>query len=121
AGDRVLIVEGNSAVEAATGAPVSPLPEARDDLVVNNRLRGEIESAMAGLKLFSPERALRESAVKELGNGAAESMRPLVRKALESETDPDIKASLAMIAAGLDLKLGDKAARIAAVRLLGSS
>src|ERR1043166_4452348 len=47
AGGRVLIVKGEDATDAATGAPVKPLPEAREDVVVNNRLRGEVEGAQA--------------------------------------------------------------------------
>ena len=79
AGGRVLIVHEGAAVDAATGAAVVPLPESRDDVVVNNRLRREIEGAMAGLRLLSPDRAVRAAAVKELAGGADDSMRPLVR------------------------------------------
>ena len=35
---RLLIVKDGNAVDAATGEAVSPLPENRDDVVVNNRL-----------------------------------------------------------------------------------
>jgi urea transport system permease protein len=121
AGTRVLIVNGDSGVDAATGEAVSPLPDGRDDVVVNNRLRGEIDRAIAALRLVSTDRALRAAAVKELGNGADDSMRPLVGKALSAETDPDIRAALAQVAASLDLRSGDKATRIAAIRLLAES
>jgi len=121
AGGRVLIVHEAAAVDAVTGAAVAPLPDGRDDVVVNNRMRREIEGAMAGLRLLSPERAVRAAAVKELEGGADDSMRPLVRKALAAETDPDIRASLALVAASLDLKSDDRAQRIAAIRLLASS
>jgi len=121
AGARVLIVNGDSGVDAASGEAVSPLPEGRDDVVVNNRMRGEIDGALAALRLLSPDRAVRIAAVKELANGADDSMRPLVRKALAAERDPGIKSTLELVSASLDLKSSDKAARLAAVRLLAGS
>ena len=121
AGERLLIVTGDAAVDAATGEAVAPLPEAREEVVVNNRLRREIDGAMAALRLISPDRSVRAAAVKELGNGADDAMLPLVRKALAAETDPGIKASLAQVAAGLDLRTGDKATRIAAIHVLAQS
>src|SRR5262245_20643675 len=39
AGKRVLIVKGEEALDALTGAKVSPLPAEREDVLVNNRLR----------------------------------------------------------------------------------
>ena len=36
------------------------------DVVVNNRVRRELESAMAGMKLFAPAVDVRRAAVKEL-------------------------------------------------------
>jgi urea transport system permease protein len=91
------------------------------EVVVNNRLRGEIEAALAGLALLSPDRAQREAAAKNLAAGADDSLAPLVKKALAQESDPDIKATLAMIAASMDLKSADRAVRIAAIRALASS
>ena len=66
AGTRVLIVRDDKAVDAATGEAVAPLPDSRDDVVVNNRLRGEIDRAIAGLRLTSPDRSVRQAAVREL-------------------------------------------------------
>src|SRR5947207_1799143 len=42
------------------------------EITLNNRVRRELESAMAALKLFSPELDARRAAVKELGSGADE-------------------------------------------------
>jgi urea transport system permease protein len=91
------------------------------EVMVNNRLRGEIEAALASLALLSPDASERRKAVKDLASGNAESAAPLVRRALARETDPDIKASLAMIAASIDLQSPDKATRIAAIQALGAS
>ena len=121
AGGRVLIVRGESAIDAATGAAVAPLPGQREDVVVNNRVRREIESALAALRLLSPDRSMRMGAVKELAAGIDESMQPLVKKALAQERDPEIRDALEMVAAAIDLKSSDRAARIAAVKRLASS
>ncbi|HYN11143.1 MAG TPA: urea ABC transporter permease subunit UrtB [Burkholderiales bacterium] len=93
----------------------------RVEIVVNNRVRGRIAEALSVLKLLSPDRTERLAAASALAGGADAAMLPLVKKSLESEADPDIRALLAMIAAGMQMKSGDKASRLAAIRLLGSS
>jgi urea transport system permease protein len=96
--------------------------QGRVEVVVNNRVRREIEGAMASLRLFAPEREVRAAAVKELSAGSVEeSMRPAVKKALAQEKDPDIRAALTMLAAGVDLRSADRAERLAAVKLLAGS
>src|SRR5687767_10343412 len=55
AGGRVLIVKGEAATDAATGEAVQPLPAAREEIMANNRVRREIESALAALRLLAPE------------------------------------------------------------------
>jgi urea transport system permease protein len=121
AGKRVLVVKGDKAVDAATGEPVATLPSDREDVVVNNRLRGAIATALAALRLVAPDRETRLAAVKALGGGADPAMLPLVRKALERESDPAIKPMLELVAATLELGSGDRDARIAGVRTLGLS
>jgi urea transport system permease protein len=92
-----------------------------EDIVVNNRVRREIEGAMSGLRLVAPDRELRLAAAKGLAGGADESMLPLVKKALAKESDPEIKALLESTAASMELKGGDKATRIAAIKTLAAS
>ena len=121
AGERVLIVKGDEATDALTGAKVTPLPKEREDVVANNRLRREIESALSALKLLSPDRAARLAAAQSLATGAEDAVLPLVKKAMAQETDPAIKPMLDLIAATLELKGGTKESRIAAIRKLGDS
>jgi urea transport system permease protein len=120
-GRRVLVVKGGAATDALTGEKVDPVPEGAEDVVANNRLRKEIEGALAALKLLAPERETRLAAVKELAGGADAAMLPLVKKALEKETDAAIRPVLEIIAASMELKSGDKAQRIAAIRRLADS
>jgi urea transport system permease protein len=121
AGKRVLIVRGEVATDAVTGAPVSPLPADREDVVANNRVRGAAAAAVAALRLVAPERNTRLAAARALSGGADESMLPLVRKALARETDPAIKPMLELTAAAIELKSDDRERRLAAVRTLRQS
>jgi len=91
------------------------------EIVMNNRVRGRIAEALSVLKLLSSDRGERGAAVKALAGGADPSMLPLILKAREKEADAEIKAQLDMIAAGMQIKSEDKAARLAAIRMLGES
>ncbi|HLX81980.1 MAG TPA: urea ABC transporter permease subunit UrtB [Burkholderiales bacterium] len=120
-GKLVLVVKGDEAVDAATGAKVSPPPADAEEVILNNRIRREIEGAVAALKLISPDRAARLAAAKELTGNADEAMLPLINKALAREADPEVKQLLELTQATLELKTGTKESRIAAVRTLGLS
>ncbi|MGZ5819027.1 MAG: urea ABC transporter permease subunit UrtB, partial [Burkholderiaceae bacterium] len=49
---QVFIVEDDKAYNPATGQTSAP-PDGIDGITVNNRLRGVVEDALSGLKLFS--------------------------------------------------------------------
>jgi urea transport system permease protein len=121
AGKRVLIVKGSDAIDAITGEKLEALPAEREDIVVNNRLRGALQAAQAALKLVSPDRAVRFAAAKALASSAEAGMLPLVKKTLDKESDADIRKLLQHIAATLELKAGDVKTRLDAVRTLGLS
>ena len=93
----------------------------KEEVVVNNRVRSAVASALGALNLLSPDRNARLTAARALAEGAPPSMLPLVRKAREKEADAEIKGVLDLVIAGIDIKSEDKQARIAAIRLLGSS
>ncbi len=121
AGDRVLIVDGDKVIDAATGAEVKPAPESPEGITINNRVRREVSSAIAALRLFAPEQALRLAAAQELSGSADAAMLPLLDRALSHETDPEIKAQLALARAKATLDSTDAAVRLAAVKALGES
>lgn len=121
AGKRVLIVKGGQATDALTGEKLAAVPEGAEDVVANNRLRREIEGALAAFKLLSPERAVRLEAAKSLAGGAEGSMLSLVKKALEKETDVEIRPLLELTSASMEMKSGTKEERLAAIRRLGAS
>jgi urea transport system permease protein len=91
------------------------------EIVVNNRVRGRIAEALSVLRLLSNDKGERLAAAKALASGADAAMLPLILKATEKETDPEIKAQLQLAAAGAQLKSEDKASRLSAITLLASS
>jgi urea transport system permease protein len=119
--DLVLVVKGDSAVDAVTGKAVAPLPETRDDVVVNNRLRRELTTAIAALKLSSPDRAVRLAAAKDLQNNSEEAALPAIDAALAKESDQEVRGLLALTKASIELRSGDKDKRVAAIRALANS
>ncbi|MGQ0651933.1 MAG: urea ABC transporter permease subunit UrtB, partial [Betaproteobacteria bacterium] len=93
----------------------------KHEVMVNNRLRAAIAEALAALQLLSPEREARFAAARALAGVTEASYLPLVKKALDQEKDAEVKALLENTLAGLQLKSGDKAARIAAIGTLAQS
>ncbi len=121
AGEQVLWIKDGKATDLATGKDVTPMPASRDDVILNNRVRRELATAIAALKLTSPERAVRLAAATELQSGADEAMLPAIERALAKEDDAGIKALLTLTQATIQLSSSDKALRIAAIRALAES
>jgi urea transport system permease protein len=120
AGSKALIVRDGKATDAATGAATA-LPDGAEDVVNPNRVRRELEAALAALKLFSPDRAERAKAVTELKEQASEGNLVLIEKAEKTETDAEIKTQLALLKAAVLISSADKTKRLAAAQLLADS
>jgi len=120
AGDKVLVVRDDKGFDPVSGAEI-PVPADAEDVINNNRMRGELDTAMAALKLFSKDAKLRAEAVATLRNESDESRLPLIEKAYARETDAQIKEQLALVRAAVLLGSADKAKRIDAARLLAQS
>jgi len=120
AGGKLFIVKDGKGFDPVTGAEAA-LPADAEDVVNNNRMRGEIDSALASLKLFSKDDALRMSAVKELQKDPDESRLPLIEKALAAEKNADIRDQLSLVRAAALLASSDKTKRLEAAKALGVS
>ena len=120
AGGKAYIVRDGQATDAASGA-AAKLPNGAEDVVNPNRVRRELEGALAALKLFSPNRAERAKAVAELKEQASEGNLVLIEKAEKTETDTEIKAQLALLKATVLISSTDKTKRLAAAQLLADS
>lgn len=121
AGEQVVIVDGARVIDAATNTEITPAPAVTESIAINNRLRRDLGSTLASLRLFSDDRQIRWEAAQELALSADAEMLPLLEKALAAETDPEIKARLQMAQAQGSLGSSDAAVRLNAVRLLGDS
>jgi urea transport system permease protein len=121
AGDKVFVIKDDKGYDPVTGAEL-PVPADAEDVINNNLMRGELDNALASLKLFSKEEKVRAEAIKTLSGGADESRLPLIEKAYAAETVPALKNQLEMVRATILLSSSDKAKRLeAAARLSGSN
>jgi urea transport system permease protein len=119
--DQLVIVADGGAKEALSGAPVSAPTEHFQAIVINNRVRAALDSAIAALRLVSPDRAERIAAAKVVAGDPSDEMLPLIRQALEKESDAEVKALLGQARAMIEIKNSDPAVRREAVKLLGRS
>ena len=119
-GGKVFIVRDGKGIDPVTGAS-GPLPADAEDVISNNRMRGELDSALAAMKLFSKDDKLRTEAVAALQKEPDESKLPLIEKAYAAEQNATIKEQLALVRAAALLGSSDKAKRLEAAKLLSAS
>lgn len=120
AAGKAYIVRDGKTVEAGSGAAAT-LPAGAEDVVNNNRMRREMETALAAVALFSPDVALRAKAIGELRDQVDEGKLALLEKAEAQETDPALKAQLGVLKSAVLISSNDKDKRIAAAKALAGS
>ncbi|MEO6163254.1 MAG: urea ABC transporter permease subunit UrtB [Candidatus Binatia bacterium] len=118
---RLLIVDGSGAKDALSGEPVNAPAAGRQAIVVNNRIRTALDGAVAAFTLADVDPAERLAAARVVADDPTDAMLPLVKTALDKETDSDIKRLLAQARALIEIKSVDAAVRRGAVKLLGAS
>ena len=122
---RVLIVRDAQALDAVSGQPVA-LGEGAEEVVVNNRLRGALESALAGMELLTGDAARQVEAAATLQRTAFDDPNPaqlaLIERALAPESAarlaPAARESLLLAQAALHLASEDPTQRSAAAARL---
>jgi urea transport system permease protein len=119
AGKRVYVVDSaGAAVDPVAGVPTT-LPAEAEDVVNNNRMRGELEATIALLNLQAQKFAERSAAVEVLRNTELrESKLALLERALQDGRNASLREPLLEISAGLQLLSADKAIRLKAARQL---
>ncbi|WP_024816065.1 urea ABC transporter permease subunit UrtB [Acidovorax sp. JHL-3] len=117
---KALIVRDDKGIDPVTGAEV-PVPPDAEDIINNNRMRGEIDTALAGLALFGKDETKRMAAAKALTKEPDAGRLPLLDKALAQETNDKIKTQLELARAATLLDSDDAAQRIAAAQALSLS
>jgi urea transport system permease protein len=122
---RVLITTEAGVVDAATGAAVALSPDAQsslEDVMLNNRLRGELDGALAALHLSSADKAERLAAAKALMDAGGDDARvALLDTAIAKEQDATVLDALKLARAAALAASPDASRRLAAAKLLGES
>ena len=117
---QVVIVSGDQVTDAVTGEPIVT-SERLKKIRVNNRIRREINTALAGLALASPNPQVRLEAVDKLASVRSKSSNALLALAAETEQDAVVKARLELASARVGVTDNDPAVRLAAAQALARS
>ncbi len=121
---RVYLVDGDAAADAVTGDP-APLPAEAQEVTLNNRLRGALEIALAGLDLIDAGPPRQREAARTLQRSAFDEpdigQLPLIDKALASDLDPQARQTLELAQAAVLLDSEDEARRLSAAEKLGEA
>ncbi len=118
--NAVFVIKDGKGHDPVTGAERA-VPETAVDVINNNQMRGELDAALASIKLFSPDAALRAEAVKTLKGETDEARLPLIEKALAAEAVVSIKQALTDVRFAILLGSTDQARRLEAAVSLGAS
>ena len=121
AGQIVLENDDWDVIDAITLELLVPQPDIYDTVIVNNRMRSQLESAIGSLQLFSQERDLRLNSARALQDNLSPSLLELLNKALAQETDQDILDILKESQSIILLNATDVRQRMEAVNYLTSS
>lgn len=119
--DRLFVVADEIVKDAVSGETVKIAPESLEAVVINNRLRTALDSAIAALNLLSANRAVRLEAANAISNNPPEEFLPLIKDEMTKESDADVKALLARAAAVIEIKSPDARVRRGAIKLLVES
>jgi urea transport system permease protein len=106
--------KGARMLGGAAGQPVAPLTK----LTVNNILRRALSAAIPRLELTATNESTRRAAASKLAENPDVALLPLLTKARDGEKVPDIRHTLELAAAQLELFSGEAPARLAAAKLL---
>jgi urea transport system permease protein len=120
AGDKVFVLKDDKSLDPVSGIE-TPMPEDAEDVISNNRMRGELDSALASLRLFSRDDHIRGEAIKVMQSDADESKLALIEKAYATEKNQDLKEALGLVRAAALLSSADASKRLQAATLLAQS
>jgi len=109
-----------SVTDAATGQPVASVPPSATAVRLNNRLRRQVETALGGLDLVSPDPAKRVIAAESVFKAHDVAMLPTVETALAKETDKAARQAFTEARAAIILYKEDasEAEKIAAIAVI---
>jgi urea transport system permease protein len=116
---QYVIKERGSLTDALTGQPLDTEPDDLEKVTINNRLRAQVESAVAVLRILSKDPKERLAAAR--GIEPTEAVLPVIAKALAAETDPEIREVLRQSEAAAKLVSTDPKRRLEAIAVLAEA
>ncbi|HQT32227.1 MAG TPA: urea ABC transporter permease subunit UrtB [Thiobacillus sp.] len=120
-GDTVFVLDGERALDAASGAEIKPVPETYESVSVNSRVRSHLSGVLAALRLQDADRGVRLAAAQSLQGSADAELMPVLAQAMAREADAEIKAVLQLAHAQASLASPRVSDRLAAVVALADS
>jgi urea transport system permease protein len=113
---------GLTLTDAATGQPAGSAPaNSLDAVIVNNRLRGILDGAIAQFRLTAPDPKQRRAAAVALLQERTDATIALLRAALAKERDPGVREAMEIALAAASYGALDAAGKRAALDTLGAS
>lgn len=117
---HAFIIKNNLGIDPLTGEPVQ-VPVDAQDVVSNNRMRGELDSALSALRLFSTDPKLRLAAVKDLQKEPDVDKLEVLERALKLEQVQDIRIQINIAKSSVLLSDADPGVRLFAAKKLSES
>jgi urea transport system permease protein len=119
-GTQVLIVRDGKAFDPANGETTA-LPETAEDVINNNRMRGEIDAALSALQLLSTDAALRVQAAKSVLKEPDPTKLTMLEKALAAEANDGVRKQMLLARAAILLNSDKADERMASAKTLADS
>ena len=117
---RAYIIQNSKGIDPLTGSGVD-VPLDAQDVVSNNRMRGELDAALSALRLFSSDPKQRLAAVKGLQKEPDPEKLPVLERALKLEQVPDIRDQIEIAKSSILLSADDVADRLLSAKKLSAS
>lgn len=114
-GTRPVIVSATATIDALSMKAIEPAPQNVEKVSINNRVRRQLETTIAALKLVSPDTAVRLKAAQQLAGQAEPEMLPLIERALNAERDKQVRDVLLFAQGSVNIKSEDPLLRLAAI------
>ena len=119
-GTQVLIVRDGKAFDPVNGEATT-LPDTAEDVINNNRMRGEIDAALSALQLLSPDATQRLQAAKSVLKEPDPTKLAMLEKALAAETNEGVRKQMLLARAAILLNSDKADERMASAKTLADS
>ena len=117
---HVWVIQNDQAFDAVTAEALA-LPADAEDVLMNNRLRAAVDSALSGMKLSHPDTATRMASALALLKEPNPDLVQALESALSKETNRDIRILMTQAIAAIHLQSVETTTRLNAASVLEQS